>query len=1224
MLEKPIYLDCVGSRQKAEAKRTVAHPEVGQYDALYIPNAPTVLSMGQFIKSGFSFKWDPTEYKSPKLIAPGGKQILLKLDNDCPTIAVARRRKENEQNGVSAAIMIDHAIFHFPMNPDCVICIAAKMKRRPARTVAPSSKHIAKLGNERVSVDLLESSYLDHSNNMYLHVMRDDASGYVFARPQRTKTPSACLNTLQEFIRYYGQPTTIRSDIGSEFEGEYEAFLRENGIAREFGVQYRSESDSRHERVHEEINRVVRVAMLQAGIPDRFWCDAALYGIFCINHYPDKNGITACERYAKFRKLKENRISYSAEASMNSHAYNSTCECVTKIIRRFSDFPIFGSLCFYYDDSAAKHESKARVGVILGGHRDGLALEILDVGNLIHADIITVRRSRDLSLFSRQFPLRKHNLRTSSDFELYEIIKEIDDARGVFCWRCKRSVMQGEVRCTRCKNPKAKVRHDNTKWCEHHKCKCSEPLLTAADKKKVMTRIEATENDDSDCESKLDLEEEPNERQGSSQTLYQKGPDDFMKSVRNSLKNILYKRLQRTAQDTDTTRNTSRPKEILSVPLEKSYAPRPAISPNSSSDDEKDSEDADNRNVSQEEDFEDLINSGGDFVQETERQPNLEINSQENPIKETREVRYPVRDNRGTAPKKYGFVIRPGRSGPRAFLTKQVEFHEAKVHPLAQAAIQDEVQKMLNSTVFSWKEVLPRHIAQRIENAQFVKAHFIMGIKNYELPNHEHRWKARLVAQGCILKNSKGKRVASSEFAFDAPASLQAIRFVLWNACQDGNDAVFADIEAAYLTAYLKGPPTFVTLPNEILPKACQEVNDPVFPLMKALYGLPRSGSDFTHYLRKQVLSLGWRQSQMDTNLYFKGSLAMALYVDDVAMSGRTDEVTKEFAALAKIFNMPKHERLSESSAEKPIHYIGTDVYLDATKRYFYIDALHYSRYIVNRYLEVCESLSLSVSSKKVNVPSCHLEQIEDDAKQGKLAGFAAEFNGMILWHLRTARPDLVHATSIISREVGRWTMFLDRILDHTVRYLYHNPKILRYQIRTVQQATHTPKCMGYADADYNGDRIKRKSTSGWVVYFIQGGIRHMVDWGSKQQGFTASSTADAELNAVHMSVKRSIFPLFAMLSEMRKDAQLEVRSDNEATIRAIKNGYSSALRMTCKINEIDLALMKQVLAPDIENPLITHTASRENVADISTKPLDIETFEKHCENMNLVIVVKE
>jgi hypothetical protein len=143
---------------------------------------------------------------------------------------------------------------------------------------------------------------------------------------------------------------------------------------------------------------------------------------------------------------------------------------------------------------------------------------------------------------------------------------------------------------------------------------------------------------------------------------------------------------------------------------------------------------------------------------------------------------------------------------------------------------------------------------------------------------------------------------------------------------------------------------------------------------------------------------------------------------------------------------------------------------------------------------------------------------------------------------------------------------------------------------------------IGYFEANYAGCKIDRKSASGTCQFLG----RSLVSWASKKQNSVALSNAEAEyIDAGHCC---------AQLLWMRKTLRdygynlrkVPLLCDNESAIRMADNLVEHSHIKHIAIRYHFLRDHQQ--KGDIE---IAYVSTKEQLADIFTKPLDEKTFSK-------------
>ena len=150
----------------------------------------------------------------------------------------------------------------------------------------------------------------------------------------------------------------------------------------------------------------------------------------------------------------------------------------------------------------------------------------------------------------------------------------------------------------------------------------------------------------------------------------------------------------------------------------------------------------------------------------------------------------------------------------------------------------------------------------------------------------------------------------------------------------------------------------------------------------------------------------------------------------------------------------------------------------------------------------------------------------------------------------------------------------------------------------------------GYSDANWAGDTIDRKSTSG-IVFTIN---NTPVAWTSNKQNIVALSTAESELIGLVNSAKEYIWfrKFFSELNFEFSNPTI-IYGDNNAANSIVKNNLSN-----CRSKHIGIKY--SFIKEQIEQKTFTiiKCATSENLADIFTKALPREIFVKIRDKFNL------
>ena len=225
----------------------------------------------------------------------------------------------------------------------------------------------------------------------------------------------------------------------------------------------------------------------------------------------------------------------------------------------------------------------------------------------------------------------------------------------------------------------------------------------------------------------------------------------------------------------------------------------------------------------------------------------------------------------------------------------------------AQAAIDKELNNMIGKTFADFSQAKEkREIADTCPESLFVYSHLLLGVKDSEVMANSERpsWKARLVAGGNYLHDIFGAKFTETDL-HGAPASLEGVRLVVWRATMSADcELLQADVNGAYLQALLRGRPTYIELPKRLWPKEWflesgeAKFKHPVLKLIRAIYGLRRSGFDWMEHASKVLQHHGWQPiHDVADSLFIKmtpaGPLLLCCYVDDLLASGPGKELRK-------------------------------------------------------------------------------------------------------------------------------------------------------------------------------------------------------------------------------------------------------------------------------------------------------------------------------------------
>jgi len=233
--------------------------------------------------------------------------------------------------------------------------------------------------------------------------------------------------------------------------------------------------------------------------------------------------------------------------------------------------------------------------------------------------------------------------------------------------------------------------------------------------------------------------------------------------------------------------------------------------------------------------------------------------------------------------------------------------------------------------------------------------------------------------------------------------------------------------------------------------------------------------------------------------------------------------------------------------------------------------------------------------SKSMKTPmhtSCILGKDENGKKVDQTV-----YRGMIgsLLYLTASRPDIMFSVCLCARFQS----------DPKESHLTAVKRIFRYLVGTTNLSlmykyTDSYKLTGYCDADYAGDRVERKSTSGGC-HFLR---RNLISWASKKQNSIALSTAEAKYISAASCCSQLLWVKYQLEDYSMFENHIPVLCDNTSAINLSKNPIQHS---RAKHIEIRHHFIRDYVQKGVFN--ISFIDTMHQWADIFTKPLAEDRF---------------
>jgi len=496
------------------------------------------------------------------------------------------------------------------------------------------------------------------------------------------------------------------------------------------------------------------------------------------------------------------------------------------------------------------------------------------------------------------------------------------------------------------------------------------------------------------------------------------------------------------------------------------------------------------------------------------------------------------------------------------------EMESSPQKPLWMKAAKEEYDSLISMK--TW-ELVPRKFGMSV-----IKNRWVFRIK-YDAHGNVERYKARLVAKGFTQK--KG---IDYEETFSPVVRFETLRLLFAYATANNWSLQQMDVKVAFLNGeldeeiYMEQPEGYVNDPNMV----CH--------LRKSLYGLKQAPRCWNAKFRDFMAKQKFIQSAADPCLFIfrdnSGLVLVALYVDDLVITGNGNLVTWTKSILGKQFDMKDLGDLK--------YILGILVERDDSGLYLsqstYIDKI-----LKTFKMEKCKPMHTpalppsGIQSEPLPVDNSYKQAV-----------------GSLLYLSTRTRPDLAFAVGAVARQMHNPTMEDWNSIKRILRYLQATRNyVLKYSVENSE-------ILGYSDASYAPVADDRKSTSGF--FFISNGA---ISWRSKKQPIISLSSMEAEYIALADAAKEGIW-----LNRLEKEIFPEntpkviLLEDNQSTIKTAKNDIINE-----RSKHIDVRyhfIRENIQADKLE---IRYCPTDQMVADALTKPLGRTKLELFVAEMGLV-----
>ena len=367
--------------------------------------------------------------------------------------------------------------------------------------------------------------------------------------------------------------------------------------------------------------------------------------------------------------------------------------------------------------------------------------------------------------------------------------------------------------------------------------------------------------------------------------------------------------------------------------------------------------------------------------------------------------------------------------------------------------------------------------------------------------------------------------------------------------------------------------------------------------LNKSLYGLKQAPRVWNKTITAYFVFLGFVQSQSDGALFMLyteqlGFVLILCYVDDIQIAAKQ---------LTSVQNIKKAilTKFPGKDTGDSKYFLQMTMQRNRAARTIHLKQQRHIEKLIDQHgLKDAWPIAIPMITNISKDPAG--PTITDVAAVSQYKSIV----GALLHIANNTRPDIAFAVSFLARFTAQPTGSSFARLKDVLLYLKGTAS---YSLRL-----GGPECAlhGFCDSDWAGCTSSRKSTTGYVVKCGLGSIA----WKSAKQPTLSRSSSEAEYIAAG-EIAKEVQYFFNMVPQMGLPSYcIAVGIDNQAAKSLIEDPLSAA--RTRHIETIYHHIREKVKRKQMR---FVQVPTADNPADIFTKPLPQQLFEKHRQTLGVV-----
>jgi hypothetical protein len=476
------------------------------------------------------------------------------------------------------------------------------------------------------------------------------------------------------------------------------------------------------------------------------------------------------------------------------------------------------------------------------------------------------------------------------------------------------------------------------------------------------------------------------------------------------------------------------------------------------------------------------------------------------------------------------------------------------------------------------------------------------------------KFKVRMVAQGFSQRD--GHNYDASD-VYSPVVTLVVVRFLLaiFAAMEDVTISHF-DISQAYLWADLE---------HDVYMRPFEGMNVPpgyCLKLIKALYGLKNSGSDWHKTFKRALMSdpLHFQQSEFDECVFTfsegRSFIIVLIFVDDMLVFSNDPKLKKKL--LARLNHLFKVDDRGDAD-----WFLAIRIERNIKEGYVDLSQAEYCKNMVEKCLGQEVDKIIPVKTPETKEVLTKDQAPSTDEERTEMASFDFRgHGGRLLFTLTCCRPDLLHSIKMILQFSSNPGVPHKQAMKRIMRYVAGCPGA---KLRLHGSRDYKVTLGAISDSDDANNPDHRRSLNCVLTFLgsyfsnadgeVKIGKMAFFDWSTQWTIYVAESSCVSELYAIAVALRKVKFfrPFLAelatrvrALSDLEQKAPTHILSDCESAVTIAEGQHPGRFKGTKHLERRFFSIQQAIQLTIVE---MRRCASQLNAADIGCTYKDVSNF---------------